>query len=139
MLSRILASISISFLFLGAPACGGSTPPATEAAPARGPGDAYVAYVTAIGNADRLQEVLPFVSSTGGKRLATDLNTLKANVPGGMLKIGSERVEGDKATVTISGTQRDKDGKEQPATGTVQLVREGGRWKVDQESWSCCR
>ena len=136
MLSRVLASISIAIVLAGAPACGGSTPPATEAAPARGPGDAYVAYLSAIGNADKLAEVLPLVSSTGGRRLATDLNTMKSNVPGGILKIITEKVDGARATVTLTGTLRDKDGKEQPATGTVQLVREGGHWKVDQESWS---
>jgi hypothetical protein len=116
-------------------ACGGSTPPATDAASARGPGDAYVDYVAAIGNAGTLREVLPHLSAGGRQRLASDLETLKTKVPAGRLKIVDERRDGERATVTVAGTLQDRTGKERPATGTVVMVREDGAWKVDQESW----
>jgi hypothetical protein len=116
-------------------ACGGSTPPASEAAQARGPGDAYVEYVAAIGNAGTLREVLPYLSAAGRQHVATDLETLKTKVPAGRLKIVDERRDGERATVTVSGTLQDRTGKERPATGTVVMVREEGAWKVDQESW----
>ncbi len=134
MTRRFLAPIAVTLALFGAPACGGSAPPASEAASARGPGDAYVAYVSAIGNAGNIGEVTPYLTSAGRKQLATDLEAMKARVPGGVLKIVDEQVAGDKATVTLTATLA-QGGKEVPASGTVVMLREGGAWKVDQESW----
>jgi len=53
----------------------------------------------------------------------------------GVLKIVDEQVAGDKATVTLTATLQ-QGGKEVPANGTVVMVREGGAWKVDQETWA---
>lgn len=39
-------------------------------------------------------------------------------------------VDGDKATLNVSA----KDGTEQ-STGTISMVKSGGKWKVEQESW----
>jgi hypothetical protein len=39
-------------------------------------------------------------------------------------------IDGDKATLNVSA----KNGKEQ-STGTVSMVREGGKWKVSKEEW----
>ena len=93
-----------------------------------------MAYVAAIGNAGAIGEVTPYLTAAGRKRLATDLEAMKAKVPGGVLKIVDEQVAGDKATVTLTATLQ-QGGKEVPASGTVGMVREGGAWKVDQESW----
>src|SRR6185437_11108210 len=128
MTLRSLAPIVVTLAFAGVPACGGSTPPASEAASARGPGDAYVAYVSAIGNAGNLAEVKPYLTSAGQTRLATDLEAMKSKVPGGVLKIVDEQVAGDKATVTLTATLQQA-GKEVPANGTVVMVREGGVWR----------
>jgi hypothetical protein len=132
---RLLAPIALSLTLLGAVACGASTPPAAEASTARRPGDAYVEYVAEIGNAGVLKELYPYLSTAARKRTG-DLETLKAKVPGGVLKILDEQIAGDKATVTLSATIQDKGGKEHPAAGTVVMVREDGGWKVDQESWA---
>jgi hypothetical protein len=135
MKRRFLVLPALSLALLGAPACGGSTPPATETSAARRPSDAYADYIAAISNASTLREVLPLVSAAARKRLATDLETLKAKAPAGRLKIIDEQLQGERATVTVSATLQDQTGKERPATGTVVLVREDGGWKVDQESW----
>jgi hypothetical protein len=94
-----------------------------------------VAYVAAIGNAGALSEVKPYLTAAGQAQLATDLEAMKAKVPGGTLRIVAEKVAGDKATVTLTGTLQ-QEGKEVPASGTVVMVREGGAWKVDQETWA---
>ena len=130
---RCPALFALSLALLAAPACGGSTPAANEAAASR-PSDVYTAYLSAVGNAGSIKEVHPFLSALAQKRAAGDLEALKARVPGGRLKILDEQIQGERATVMVSGTLQ-KQGKELPATGTVQLIREGGGWKVDQESW----
>ncbi len=130
------ALLCFSIATLGAPACGGSTPAPTEAAAPRAPGDVYTDYVSAVGNAGAAREVYPFLSGAAQKRVGGDVEGLKARLPGGRLKIMDEQIKGERATVIVTGTLQDKKGKEQPSTGTVLLVREGGAWKVDQESWA---
>jgi hypothetical protein len=132
---RCPALLALSISILAAPACGGSSPPPTEAAAPRAPGDVYTDYVSAVGNAGSAREVYPFLSSAAQKRVGGDVEALKARSPGGRLKIMDEQIKGERATVIVSATIQDKKGKEQPSTGTVLLVREGGGWKVDQESW----
>jgi len=133
---RCPALLALSLALLAAPGCGGSQPSAAEAASPRAPGDLYTDYLTAAGNAGAAQEVYPFLSAAARKRVGGDLETLKGKLPGGRLKIVDEQIKGERATVIITGTIQDKKGKEQPSTGTVLLVREGGGWKVDQESWA---
>jgi hypothetical protein len=132
---RFSALLALSLGIL-APGCGGSTPSATQAVAAPPPSEVYTAYVSAIGNASAAREVYPFLSAAGQRRVGADLETLKARVPGGTLKIIDERIQGGRATVIVSATIQDKAGREQLSTGTVVLVREGGGWKVDQESWA---
>ncbi len=99
------------------------------------PSDAYVDYVAAIGNAGTLGRgaALPHRRRPQAARDRPP-ETLKAKVPGGVLKIVDEQVAGDKATVVVSGTIQEK-GKERPSQGTVVMLRQGGAWKVDQETW----
>ena len=47
------------------------------------------------------------------------------------IKVTGGAVDGDTATLTATGSS---DGD--PATGTITMVREGGKWKVSKESWN---
>ena len=47
------------------------------------------------------------------------------------IKVTGGAVDGDNATLTATGNQ---DGDK--ATGTISMVREGGKWKIAKESWS---
>jgi hypothetical protein len=47
------------------------------------------------------------------------------------IKVTGGAVDGDSATLTATGNQ---DGDK--ATGTIAMVREGGKWKVAKESWN---
>lgn len=134
MNALLFPRISFTIALLGtAAACGGTTQPATTAT-ASTPSDAYLAYVSAIGNAGSMSEILPFLSPAAKGR-AGNLETVKAKMPGGRLLFLGDRIEGNKATVTVKATIQDASKREVKAIGTVVMVRDDGAWKVDQETW----
>jgi WD40 repeat protein len=113
---------------------------------------AYVAYRTAVSAGD-LQKTTALLASTRAAEISADpsardkLRLMAFLMPGTMTVMGVKSA-GTKATltlregalVTLSG------GSSAPAlgpvpasagaTGTVDLVKEGGAWKIDKESWS---
>ena len=133
-LVRIL--VGVSALALGAPACGGAGGSANDASALAGkkPGDVYTAYTAAIGNAVNIDELAPYLSRARRTSGPQDLEAVKAKVPGGVLKITAQEIQGDKATLTIEATIA-AGGHEVPSVGTIVMVREDGAWKVDQETW----
>ena len=126
-------------LGLSGVACGGGpAEPETAASPLTGkkPGEAYTAYVSAIGNATEVHEIYPFLAAAARRAVTSDIEVLKAKVPAGVLKIQEEKIEGDKATLRVEASIRDTTGKEQPSSGAIRLLREGGLWKVESETWA---
>jgi hypothetical protein len=137
-MKRMLARVVLSLGLLGAAACGASGAPADGEASAlagKKPGDAYTAYVSAIGNAVAINELHPYLSQGARKAMTSDLESVKARVPAGVLKFKDAKIEGDHATLHVEASIN-KGGKEVPAEGTVEMVREGGVWKVDKETWT---
>lgn len=47
------------------------------------------------------------------------------------IRITGGAIDGDKATLKVDAST-----KEEKSTGTITMVREGGQWKVQKESWS---
>jgi hypothetical protein len=133
---RLLARVAVTLSLLGAAACGASQaqPEGGASLAGKKPGEVYTAYVSAIGNAVSLQELHPYLSRAALDALPKDLEAVKARVPAGVLKIPETKVEGDRATILVHASMAGPGG-EVPSTGTITLVREGGVWKVDKETW----
>jgi hypothetical protein len=95
------------------------------------PGKAYVAYILTV-RAGNIPQILGAVSGARAKEAKPEdlkqmLPLIQAMLPKD-IKITGGAVDGDHPTLT---------GKEDggTSTGTVDLVREGGRWKVEKENW----
>jgi hypothetical protein len=100
------------------------------------PGKAYRAYIVILkaGNPARIKASL---SAERAKQMSDDelkkmLPMIQAMMPDD-IKIGSGAVDGDHATLNVTGQEKESKAK---STGTVDLVKEGGAWKVEKESWS---
>ena len=97
------------------------------------PGKAYLAYtkILAGGNIAALQKA---VSAARAKQMDDpdfkQMFPLVQAMEPKKIKITGGAMDGDKATLTATGAS---DGA--PAKGTIEMVREGGAWKVDKESW----
>jgi hypothetical protein len=97
------------------------------------PGKAYLAYtrILAGGNTAAVKKA---VSTDRAKQM--DVPDFKEMFPllqamePKKIKVTGGAVNGDKATLAATG-----DSEGTPAKGTIEMVREGGVWKVGKESW----
>ncbi|HYS54302.1 MAG TPA: hypothetical protein VER58_11125 [Thermoanaerobaculia bacterium] len=114
------------------------TPPKLKGTPIPAGGDigkSYLAFVQSVTKGD-LAAVQNGVSADRAKEMKADPDfkkffpLMQAMEPKN-IKLTGGAVDGDNATLTATGTS---DGD--PATGTITMVREGGKWKVAKESWS---
>jgi hypothetical protein len=145
-----------------ATACGSGVPPglaaaekppaeqqilATEPPPStpqvgQGPGNAYLELQQALAGSASADTVLGFFAAARRQDLDAQaarggdvLVTLRATRVAAA-RVTSERVEGDKAVLEITGSQRDPSANSWTAiTGKVELVREGETWRVLKESY----
>jgi hypothetical protein len=97
------------------------------------PGKAYAAFSKAVAAGD-LAGIRRGASAERAKQMDAPefkemLPMIQAMQPKNV-KITGGSVDGDSATLLATA----KDGKE-TSTGTITLVREGGAWKVEKESW----
>jgi len=110
------------------------------AAESKTPTAAYLEYQAAVQKATSLAEVLPRLSAAYRATLESHpkkehpmwLERLKQSSNIKDLKITKETISGDKCTLDGSGTST----RGNPVKGKVNLVREGGAWKVDEEFWA---
>ena len=50
-------------------------------------------------------------------------------------KVVKENIQGNRATLTVSGTVQGFTGGTESASGTVTMLKEDGAWKIQQEDW----
>jgi hypothetical protein len=97
------------------------------------PGKAYLAYTKILAGGS-IAAVKKAVSAVRAKQMDDpdfkQMFPLVQAMEPKKIKVTGGAVNGDKATLTATG---DSDGA--PAKGTIEMVREGGAWKVDKESW----
>ena len=96
----------------------------------------YQAYRKAFAKAQKIEDLLPMMAASRRKQMEKTPAD-ERNMMFGMLKEMTAE-QGDvkvlKETATANGAElalQAKDGK-----GTVSLVKEGGAWKLDKESWT---
>ena len=104
------------------------------------PTQAYLEYQAAVQKATSLAEILPRLSAAYRAMLESRpkkehpvlLGRLKETSDVKDLKITKETISGDKCTLEGSGTSA----RGNPMKGKVNLVKEGGAWKLDEEFWA---
>jgi hypothetical protein len=100
----------------------------------------YLAYRAAFDKAKSVDELLPYLAKTSADQVkATPVaergqmfQMMKAMGALTDVKILKEAKSGEGATLTAEGIGPDK----KKTTGTIEIVKEGGAWKVGKESWS---
>lgn len=137
MRATSIAKVLVWLVFVASAAQGlvAQTPPANETAT-----QFYTRYLAAFQKATKMEQVLPFMSAARVK----EYNEFPAEQKGGMLemvkmmaptnvKVTKEAAAGTGATLTATGVDSME---KKPQYGTVKLVKEGGGWKIAEESWT---
>jgi hypothetical protein len=118
--------------------------------PPKGGGDAakspqakaYLDWVKAVkaGNLEAWKKLVPAEASKQIEAQAKEMKKTPKDVIeflGAMTpdenKITGLKVDGNKATLLVAGTTK---GEPQPSFGKVEMIQEGGAWKVGKQSWS---
>ena len=95
----------------------------------------YLAYRKAFAKAQKIEDILPFMSASRRKQMEkTPADERKMmfemikemSAEQGDVKVGKETPTATGADLAVTA----KDG-----VGTITLVKEGGAWKLDKESW----
>ena len=124
--------------------------PAAAGDPPKGGGDAakspqakvYLAWVKAVkaGDLEAWKKVVPAEASHQIEAQAKEMNKTPKDVLeflGAMSpdesKITGLKVDGSKATLSVTGKTK---GEPKPSYGKVEMIQEGGAWKVGKQSWS---
>jgi len=104
------------------------------------PLDAYKAYLAAASKATAPDALFPFISSeyksmlqqAPKEEVAKMLKMGIAKQGLSDLKVTSQKVEGNKAILELTGKLADG----RASSGKVTLVKEGGDWKLDEDAWA---
>ena len=115
-------------------------PPASAQGAGQTASQFYLAYRAAFDKAKSIDELLPFLSKKGAEQVkatpAADrpkmFELMKMMGTLTEVKIIKEAKNGDGATLTVEGVSPDKT----KTKGTVEIVKEGGAWKLGGENWS---
>jgi Domain of unknown function (DUF4878) len=98
----------------------------------------YKGYLTVLAKAKSVDELVPYYTrelGDGLRKMPAEMqaNYIKMNARALTdLKVTKQQVDPSKAVFEMSA--KTADGRE--TTGTATLVKEGGAWKVEDESWA---
>ncbi len=143
MRRRLALPLSLAALLVGAALPGlAAAPPKEDAKAAKSPqATVYLAWVKAVkaGDLEGWKKVVPAEAHKQieeqakemGKKPKDILELLGALSPDKNTITGL-KVEGTKATLSVVGTSKDAP---EPTYGSVEMVQEGGAWKVGKQAW----
>jgi hypothetical protein len=102
--------------------------------------DFYLQYRKAFDAAKKIEDVLPYMSADITKQIQATpaaergqmFEMIKMIGALTNVKIVKETRAPAGATLTVHATDPDK----QPTVGTIDIVKENGKWKLGKESWS---
>ena len=100
----------------------------------------YMQYRKAFDAAKKIEDVMPFMSADTTKQIqatppaerAQMFEMIKMMGTLTNVKIVKETKTATGATLTVNALDSDK----KNTTGTIDVVQEGGKWKIGKESWS---
>ena len=104
------------------------------------PLDAYKAYLAAASKATAPDALFPFISSeyksmlqqAPKEEVAKMLKMSIAKQGLSDLKITSQKIDGNKAILELTGKLADG----RSSSGKATMVKEGGDWKLDEDGWA---
>jgi len=107
---------------------------------ATSPSDFYLQYRKAFDAAKKIEDVLPFMSADTTKQIQATppaergqmFEMIKMMGALTNVKITKETKTATGATLTVTAIDSDKT----PTIGMIEIVQEGGKWKLGKESWS---
>jgi hypothetical protein len=99
----------------------------------------YLAYRAAFDKAKAIEDLLPYLAKKNADQVKATPAAERAQMFGVMkamgtltnVKILKEAKKGEGATLSVEGLGPDKN----KTTGTVEIVKEAGAWKVGNEDW----
>jgi Domain of unknown function (DUF4878) len=99
----------------------------------------YMDYRTAFDKATKIDDVLPYMSKKRADEVAATPADERAKIFEMIKMMGTltevrivkEAKTAEGATLTVEALDMDK----KKTTGTVKIIKEGGAWKLDGESW----
>jgi hypothetical protein len=120
--------------------CAAAAAPGAQAAPQQTASQFYMSYRAAFEKAKAIEEVFPYVSKdVRAKMEATPaaerpkmFEFVKQMSKMTDVKVVKETKTDDGVMLTVEATSSDKE----KMTGQIQVVKEGGAWKMGKESWS---
>lgn len=145
---RIGRLVRVSFLALAAVAVLGSSRAQAQsktqpAAPAKGQAQTatqfYQEYLTAFDKAKKIEDILPYMAAENRKQAEATPKDERDKMFG-LIKILShsnvkvlkeEHAADGKTILTVEGI----DGDKAKGSGKVTIIKEGGAWKIGEESW----
>ena len=100
----------------------------------------YMSYLAAMGKAKKVEELVPFMTAEHKKQMESTpaaeraqlFEMIKMMQPS-KVKVLKETPQAD-GSVVISAEGVNSDNKK--ATGKITIVKEGGAWKISEDSWS---
>ena len=104
------------------------------------PLDAYKAYLAAASKATAPDALFPFITSeyrsmlqqAPKEEVAKMLKMSIAKQGLSDLKVTSQKIEGNKAILELTGKLADG----RSSSGKATMVKEGGDWKLDEDAWA---
>jgi hypothetical protein len=103
-------------------------------------GEFYLAYRAAFGKATKIDDLLPWMTKARNVQIAKApadeksmmFGMIKEMDDNTQVKVVKETPKGDGAELQVEAISR---GTKSKTTATISLVKEGGAWKLDKESW----
>jgi Domain of unknown function (DUF4878) len=103
-------------------------------------GEFYLAYRAAFAKATKIDDLLPWMTKARNAQIAKAPADEKSMMFGMIkemddnvqVKVVKETPRGDGAELQVEAISK---GTKSKTTATVTLVKEGGAWKLDKESW----
>ena len=100
----------------------------------------YLAYRAAFDKAKSIDELLPFMAKKNVEQVKATPEAQRAQMFGMIKEMGAltnvkivkEAKSGDGATLSVEARGPDK----AKTSGTIEILKEGGAWKLGKESWS---
>jgi hypothetical protein len=116
----------------------------TASAEEQTPKAVYLDYFKTFLSATDVNAVIPYMCKSVVKQMNETPADMKPMMFGVMkemtpkeIEILSEKVDGDHATMTLSGKPNTTDpNMTEKNDGTVTMIREDGAWKIEKESWN---
>ena len=135
-MTRLLRIVSASCVTIGLLA---AAVPARAQAPAATASDFYLQYRKAFDAAKKIEDLLPMMSAGVRKEIEATPAAQRpqmfemVKMMGALtnVKVTKETRTANGATLSVDAIDSDK----KRTTGTIDIVKEGGAWKIGKESW----